>query len=161
MKDARAEDGKHLRQVQARQAELESSNASLNEQLASKSQELDLANMEMKRLADACSSLEALSSDTLPRNHLGLTGHHSDVVALEEVKENLELLKAKEMEEVLKVKRAEEEINCLKHDLTVVRLSCDNESKALRAAEMRAEQVCIYVQPVMVCCSSPVNLLCG
>ncbi len=163
MRDARREDGKLLRQAQARQAELESSNASLNEQLANKSQELDLANLEIKRLEDASSSLEASSSvAALPRN-LGLTDHHSNAaVALKETEEKLALLKAKEMEEVLKVKRAEEEINRLRHDLTVVRLSCDSESKAARAAEIRANQVCICNTGDGVCCSSsPSNLLCG
>ncbi len=159
MRDARAEDGKHLRQVQARQAELESSNASLNEQLANKSHELNLANMEIKQLADTCSSLEALSSAAaLPRN-LGLTGHHGDAVTCEEVEEQLALLKAKEIEDVLKVERAEKEINRLRHDLTVARLSCDNESKAVRAAEIRAEQVCICKPVAMICCISLVNLL--
>ncbi len=143
VRDARAEDGKHLRQVQARQAELESSNASLNEQLANKSHELDLANVERKQLADTCSSLQALSSAAaLPRN-LGLTGHHDDAVTCEDVEEQLTLLKEKEIEDVLKVERAEKEINRLRHDLTVARLSCDNESKAVRAAEIRAGQVCI------------------
>ncbi len=152
VKDARAEDGKLLRHAQARQAELESSNASLNEHLAKKSQELDLAYLDIKRLEDECSSLEA-SSATLPHN-LGPTNHHSNnnaAIALKEAEEKLERLKAKEMEETLKMKRTEEEMNHLRHELTAVRLSCDSEAKAARAAELRAQLVRMHVTSAIVC----------
>ncbi len=144
MRDARAEDGKHLRQVQARLAELESSNASLNEQLANKNRELDVANIEIKKLADACASLEDLSSAAALPHH-GLTGHNGGAVTCEEAEEQLALLKAKEIEDASKVERAEKDIIRLRHDLTVARLSCDNKSKAVRAAEIQAEQVCVRI----------------